>query len=60
MRNFQFLQQQDFRSIYQFWKQPTSIPYSLFFAVKNNLLVMRRRLEKMIYFVTPRFSANLQ
>ena len=30
---------QDLCSIYQFWEQPTSIPYSLFFAVKKNLFI---------------------
>ena len=39
MRNFPFWLQQDLRSIYQFWKQPTSIPYSLFFALKKNLFI---------------------
>ena len=39
MHNFPFWLQQDLRSIYQFWKQPTSIPYSLFFAVKKNLFI---------------------
>ena len=35
MYNFPFWLQQDLRFIYQFWKQPTSVPYSLFFAVKT-------------------------
>ena len=37
--NFPFWLQQDLRSIYQFWKQPTSIPHSLFFAVKKNSFI---------------------
>ena len=39
MLNFPFWLQQDLHSIYQFWKQPTSIPYSLFSAVKRNLFI---------------------
>ena len=39
MHNFPFWLQQDLRSIYQFWKQPTSIPYSLFSAVKRNSFI---------------------
>ena len=36
---FSNLVQQDLRSIYQFWKQPTSIPYSLISAVKRNSFI---------------------
>ena len=36
---FLFWLQQDFHSIYQFLKQPTSIPYSLFYAVKRNSFI---------------------
>ena len=39
MHNFPFWLQQDLCFIYQFWKQPTSIPYSLFFAVKKNSFI---------------------
>ena len=39
MHNFPFWLQQDLGSIYQFWKQRTSIPYSLSFAVKKNLFI---------------------
>ena len=39
MHNFPFWQQQDLCFIYQFWKQPTSNPYSLFFAVKKNSFI---------------------
>ena len=34
-----FLIQQGRRSINQFWKQSTTIPYSLFFAVKKNSFI---------------------
>ena len=44
MPNFPFWPQQDLHSIYQFWKQPTSIPYSLFSVVKRNS------------FITPNFT----
>ena len=37
--SFPFWLHQDLRSIYQFWKQLTLIPYSLFFAVKKNSFV---------------------
>ena len=30
---------QDLRSIYQSWKQPTSIPYGLFFGIKTNSFI---------------------
>ena len=36
---FPFWLQQDLGSIYQFWKQPTSTPYSLFSAVKRNSFI---------------------
>ena len=39
MHKFPFWLQQDLRSIYQFWKQPTSIPYSLFSAVKRKSFI---------------------
>ena len=39
MHNFPFWLQQDFRSIYQFWKQPTSMLYRLFFVVKKNSFI---------------------
>ena len=39
MHNFPFWLQQDLHSIYQFWKQFTSIPYSLFSAVKRNSFI---------------------
>ena len=39
MHNFPFWLQQDLRSTYQFWKQSTSILYSLFFAVKKNSFI---------------------
>ena len=39
MHNFLFWLQQDLHSIYQFWKQPTSMPYSLFSVVKRNSFI---------------------
>ena len=39
MPNFLFWLLQDLHSIYQFWKQPTSIPCSLFSAVKRNSFI---------------------
>ena len=36
---FSILATTRFRFIYQFWKQLTSIPYSLFFAVKKNSFI---------------------
>ena len=39
MPNFPFWLQQDLYSIYQFWKQPTSIPYCLFCAVERNSFI---------------------
>ena len=39
MYNFPFWLQQDLGSIYQFWKQPTPIRYSLFSAVERNSFI---------------------
>ena len=63
MPNFPFWLQQDLHSIYQFWKQPTSIPYSLFSAVKRNSFIHSKFHINFFFSTFPRkpkqyFSTN--